>query len=102
MQANSTTKLEPHFRVKRCGFDFSVSNARIEGNSIRHRVCLTRDSVPVACEIVARNSKFGVADLELRIRRGLINPTTDMYRALVELAELAEGLYGDAKPVAGE
>lgn len=91
------TKLqpEPHARIMRAGCEVSVSNIRLPDGSIKHRVCLTRDSVPVSCAVVARNSKFGVADLELRVRRGLIGPTTDMYRALCELAELAEVLYGE-------
>ena len=93
-------QLEPYSRIMRVGCDVSVSNIRLPGGVIQHRVCLTRDAVPVACGVVARNSKYSVAELELRVRRGLIGPTSDMYRALCELAKLAEDLYGAEPPAA--
>lgn len=88
-------QLEPNVRIERAGCEVSVSNIRLEDGAIKHRVCLTRKGVPVACEVVARNSKFSVAELAERIRLGQVGPTTDTYRALVAMANIAEDIYGE-------
>lgn len=94
MQTASAVRLEPHFRIERAGCDVTVSNVRVEDGSTKHRLCLTRDGSTVACTNVARNSKFSVAELEIRARKGRLGPTTDMYRAMVDLAKIAEDFFG--------
>lgn len=100
MQTTNSIVLEPHFRIQRSGCEVAASNIRLADGKLKHRVCLLRDGMPVACEVVGRNSKLTIAKLEQRIRRGLISPSTDTYRALVKLADIAEDFYGAEMPTA--
>lgn len=88
----NTTKLEPHVRIQRAGYEVSMSYVKLDDGSYRHRICITQDSVPVACEVVGRNAGFTLAELEKRIRRGLVSTGSDTYGALLKLADVADGL----------
>lgn len=90
-------KIEPHVQAQLLGCEFTVSDSRVSGNVIRHRVCLARNGVPVACRVVARNNAYRVSEVEQRIREGLIAPSSDMYGALCELADVAVELFGGAQ-----
>jgi len=90
----ASTLLERHFRIQRTGCEVAASNIRLADGTLKHRVCLMRNGMPVSCEVVARNSKLTITQLEQRIRRGLIGPTTDTCRALVALADIAEDFFG--------
>lgn len=84
--------LEPAFRIHRAGCNLTVRNVRTADGSIKHCIGLIRNSCTVASATVARNSKFGVAELEARARQGQLARSSGMYRALCELADLAEQL----------
>ena len=92
--------LEPYFRIRLTGCDIVASYASTESKAIKLRLCLKRDGLPVACELVAKNGQFTLTETMARIRAGKGGPSSETYRALVALASLAEDFFGDDVPAA--
>ena len=86
-------QLEPHVRIQRAGYVVAVGYVKCEDGQYRQQLCLTRDSVPVFCgDPIGRNSGITIAELEQRIRRGLLRKSGEAYSSLLKLADAAEQL----------
>ena len=81
-------------RILRAGCEVSVSNFTDAAGVVKHLLCLTRDGSAVACVPASRNGQFTIAEMEKRIRNGIVARWSDTYRAAVELAEAADQLFG--------
>lgn len=81
-------------RIQRAGCEVSVSNFTGADGVVKHLLCLTREGSAVTCVPASRNGQFTIAEMEKRIRNGIVARWSDTYRAIVELADAAEQLFG--------
>ena len=90
----ATLILEPHLRIHRAGYVVSVSNFTDDDGIVKHLLCLNRDGSAATCTTAARNGQFTIVAMEKRIRSGTVSRCSGTYRALCELADAAEALFG--------